>query len=372
MNLADHILAARGGEFDLLGIATSVGHYLERAERFEMADDVVFACNDLVRSKPSALNAALPMCRLPYPTMWIEYRGGLCGPNNRDSKTAPVPVRQGFLIESPLGDMEDLQGQVGWATCGWVHSELHDGSRDAINISPFSIYFDWRPDGDVRQNIRMMHAVMLERYPDPGGRPALKAIIDWFERRFLGNSAPEEIAKFFMTRTGWEKHSKDPKEIEALRESERHMLPGLSPHGVKVLAAIARHAANGDDPKADLRVVTNFLTDIQGEGPFIECFLAMLNSRNCIAREPVDYGKLNKARAKRGKGPLMSFTKTKLVLTRAQPRVADASGITREAARQHLVRGHFKIRRTGVYWWSPFLRGDGKLGTVKRAEYEVA
>lgn len=52
--------------------------------------------------------------------------------------------------------------------------------------------------------------------------------------------------------------------------------------------------------------------------------------------------------------------------------MADASGISREAARQHLVRGHFKIRRTGVYWWSPFLRGDGTRGTVKRVEYEVA
>jgi hypothetical protein len=216
---------------------------------------------------------------------------------------------------------------------------------------------------------------MLDRYPDPSGRAVLKAIIQWCERRFLGQSDPEAIASFFMSRSGWEKHSKDPKEIEALRESERHMLPGLSPHGVKVLVGIAQHVANGKDPDAGMRVIQNFLADIQGEGPFIECFLAMLNSRNCIEREPVDYAKLNRARGKRGKSPLMNYTKTKLVLTRAQRRVADAHGISREAARQHLVRGHFKIRTSskgaGVFWWSPHLRGDGQRGEVKRAEYEV-
>jgi hypothetical protein len=256
MNLADHILAARGGACDLLGTASSVGHYLQRAERFEMSDDVVFACSDLVKSKPSTLNAALPICRLPFPTMWIEYKGGLCGPNHRDDKTAPVPARQGFLIESPMGGMKELQGQVGWATCGWVHSELRDGSRDAINISPFAIYFDWRPDGDVRQSIRAMHEAMLANYPERNGRAALQAIIDWCQRRFLGRSDPDAIVAFFMRRSGWEKLSRDPKEVEALRESERHMLPGLSPHGVKVLVALARRA---DDDPAGARVVADFL-----------------------------------------------------------------------------------------------------------------
>src|SRR6185295_2908196 len=106
--------------------------------------------------------------------------------------------------------------------------------------------------------------------------------------------------------------------------------------------------------------------------------LAMLNSRNCVEREPVDLSRLNKARGKRGKQPLMSYTKTKLVLSRARARAADAQGISREAARQHLVRGHFKIRPPGkkgggggVFWWAPVLRGDVVKGEVERVEYEV-
>ena len=131
-----------------------------------------------------------------------------------------------------------------------------------------------------------------------------------------------------------------------------------------------------NNPEAAQSVLSNWLADIQGEGVFMECFLAMLNSRNCIDREPVDYSRLNKARHKRGKRPLLNYTKTKIVLSRSQARTAHARGIEREAARQHLVRGHFKIRinkRTGqggVFWWTSFLRGDPSK-SLPRKQYEV-
>jgi len=35
----------------------------------------------------------------------------------------------------------------------------------------------------------------------------------------------------------------------------------------------------------------------------------------------------------------------------------------------HLVRGHFKQRKSGLFWWNPFVRGKGKLN--KREAYEV-
>jgi hypothetical protein len=58
-------------------------------------------------------------------------------------------------------------------------------------------------------------------------------------------------------------------------------------------------------------------------------------------------------------------------MSRSQARIAAARGIDREAARAHLVRGHFKIRRTGVFWWSSFLRGDAGKGELKRQEYDA-
>jgi hypothetical protein len=38
--------------------------------------------------------------------------------------------------------------------------------------------------------------------------------------------------------------------------------------------------------------------------------------------------------------------------------------------RAHFVRGHFKARKSGVFWWSPHARGDLSRGMVAK-DYEV-
>jgi hypothetical protein len=40
------------------------------------------------------------------------------------------------------------------------------------------------------------------------------------------------------------------------------------------------------------------------------------------------------------------------------------------AIRSHFVMGHFKARKTGVFWWSPFVRGRKDVGEVVKT-YEV-
>jgi hypothetical protein len=334
-----------------------------------MSDDVVRACAELVNSKPSTLNAALPICRLPYNSMWIEYHGGVNADiNKRDPKTAPIPDRQGFLIEGP----PEYLGRVGYATLAWVHKDLQERAGFAPFTSPFAIYFDWREDGDVREIIRAAHRIFLEKFPNSDlERHALAGVIEWMEKIFLGKSQHDEVKRFFMIRHGWQKYVKDEKEIEAMRQAENHMLAGLSPHGVQLILQMTMATFANNNPDAARSIMSNWLADIQGEGVFMECFLAMLNSRNCIEREPVDLSRLNKARHKRGRRPLLSYTKTKIVLSRTQARTAHARGWDREAARLHLVRGHFKIRRTGVYWWTSFTRGDPRRGELKRQEYEV-
>jgi hypothetical protein len=44
-----------------------------------------------------------------------------------------------------------------------------------------------------------------------------------------------------------------------------------------------------------------------------------------------------------------------------------SQGVTSQRAdvEAHLVRGHFKRRKNGVYWWSPFIRGTGELKNRK-------
>jgi hypothetical protein len=95
-----------------------------------------------------------------------------------------------------------------------------------------------------------------------------------------------------------------------------------------------------------------------------------MNSRNAIEHRDVDLSGLNKARIKRGRPAFVPYQTTHLRLSQAQTRAFRAGLLTREQAGWHSVRGHFKVRKTGVYWWSPFGRGDpAKL--VQRQEYSV-
>jgi hypothetical protein len=111
--------------------------------------------------------------------------------------------------------------------------------------------------------------------------------------------------------------------------------------------------------------------DISGEAAFIQCAIALLNSRNCVTNEPVDLSKLNKARKTRGKSPLASYMITRLVLSKTQQRTAESLGLDRREAREHVVAGHFKVWKTGVYWWSSFKRGNPDL-TIPRKAYKVS
>jgi hypothetical protein len=357
MRLSDHFLAARGTGFDIGDFASSMAKQIIEAQRFEISDEVARACFQLVDSRPSALAAALPLCRLPYETMWLEWRGGLGNPTTC-RQYAPVPARQGMLIES-------MQGQVGMMTLGWVHT--HKEEVGSVNISPLAVYFDWRPDHDVRNSVRQAHRVFLAE-SNAEVRGWVEPYVETIEKKWLKNSTPQKVSRFFTGNDAWNKFADNPREIEAMLEMDRHLCPGLSPHGLLLIALCFASAATAD-------MLRNFLqaweADMQGEASWIECFLAMLNSKNpVVEHEQADLTKLNRARVRRGRSEFLPYQKTRLVLSRSQQRMADARGINHEAARQHLVRGHFKIRKTGVYWWSPFLRGD-PLRAIKRQEYEV-
>jgi hypothetical protein len=359
MTLADDILAASGGPLDLCGVLTSLGGVIKNAQRFRLTDEVARTCGDLAYSKPSTLNAALPLCRLPYSTIWIENRGGLGRYLNTDPGR-PVPLRQGVLVES-------TGAQTGVMTITWAHRvEQDDLDLDiAPSYSPFAIYFDWRTDGDVSDFVNATHARLLR---EADGDKYIALIIEGIGKRF---NADHSYAWTFeaMKKHGPEMalHAKDPKEVEAIREGKRHLSVGISPHAATFLRIAVRTTPPQEIPK----IFTSWLSDVAGEGPFVECFLAMLNSKNpCLAHTDIDLTRLNKSRTKKGRSALLSHVETRLHMSRGYLNRARAAGLTREQARGTTVRGHFKVRRTGVFWWSEFDRGD-QTRRVERKEYEA-
>lgn len=115
-------------------------------------------------------------------------------------------------------------------------------------------------------------------------------------------------------------------------------------------------------------MVQDALTEPQA----ITAALALLNSRNCVSIDPCpDQWRENRSRMRQGKKKLISYSTVRLSLSAAQERQARAAGATAEELRRHIVRGHFKVRRSGIYWWRPFFRGNPEIGTVIREGYEV-
>jgi len=167
--------------------------------------------------------------------------------------------------------------------------------------------------------------------------------------------------EFSETESRWKHLSGDEVEFQAYKELVRHseILP------VDFCVPFIR--------KYDLfpsrnKWAESFVDDVAGELPFVEAFLLLLNSRNIVSQQREDLSRLNKQRVKHKKPPLKEFITTRMSLSRVQSNKARAMGLDREAARLHMVRGHFKVRSSGVYWWGHHMRG-GKLASVTRREY---
>jgi hypothetical protein len=112
------------------------------------------------------------------------------------------------------------------------------------------------------------------------------------------------------------------------------------------------------------------LTDWTGEGSFLVATLALLNSKNVVESTPVSFEKKNKAAVKSGQLPLYDhhvLSITKRYIKRNMDLSTASDG---RKFRLHFVRGHFKVRRTGVFFWHDHSRGDSKLGHVHK-DYDL-
>lgn len=111
--------------------------------------------------------------------------------------------------------------------------------------------------------------------------------------------------------------------------------------------------------------------DWSGESMFILSTLALLNSVNTTEKQEVDLSKLNRSRVKRGVPPLETYHVLK-IHTKLKQRMAQRDreeGETRDVS-WHMVMGHFKVRKTGIFHWRPHARGDREHGVVTK-DYEV-
>lgn len=103
--------------------------------------------------------------------------------------------------------------------------------------------------------------------------------------------------------------------------------------------------------------------------PMLFALTLFMNAPQGLHQREVRHDRLNRARARRGRGPLLDHIEVNLPFPTAD--AARACGPSAPAAGQgagrrlHHVRGHLVRRGTTLYWRVPHLRGDMRSGLVR-------
>jgi hypothetical protein len=161
--------------------------------------------------------------------------------------------------------------------------------------------------------------------------------------------------------------SRDRKELAARDEIKRRFSGSLHSDYVLMLTSIpgikdrVQHTLKGHVEDVFRMFTTQILPS-----------LILMNCRNAVDREYVDApAKLNKARRAKGRPEIGPYNIVKLKLRPKQNRIYRERGYSGVQISGGLVMGHFKVRKTGVFWWSPYLRLGGPPPSVPRTVHMV-
>ena len=327
--LADD-LVANGAPGSCTDIGCSVP-VIARAQKFVLSAEFA-AVADALSEDYTGLVRVFDRCRLPYHETWIEVahaeRPNFINAALQSPLFQVKPQRVGFLLQATRDDLSAWKAHMFWSM--------------------------------------------------PGG---------------VGCSAAALAMKYDMTSPLNDDKDVTPEEAEALRRDMQDVVPNVSDHpgwtaaSTDVRVAMLQHTdpimtdyppplPTADIPPERYEEFYHILaqlarSDWAGEAAYLMAVIGLLNARNATAVETVNYHKLNRARSKRGKHPLFEHKVLKIMQRRMTRPHGDNAGRGDYAPmRGHFVRGHFKARKSGVYFWSPHARGYLSHGYIEK-EYHL-
>jgi hypothetical protein len=301
---------------------------IKRAQKFVLSAEFAAVAEELSNHYDGLLRL-FPHCRLPYPDMWFEVvqadRPQFSAASMHIPKLQMIPKRVGFLLTALRNDLSAWKAHLFWSVDGY-------GTSTSVAATTYDM-------------IRPIHH---------------------FTEVVLPPEAEEEIqigpvtVKNFGAHPGWEAATEAVRlaitnHTDLVISDARYVLPGLEevpPEEMGDVVRLTRHLARAD---------------WAGEGTFQLAVLGLLNARNATETVMVDQVRLNRARFKRGKAPLMEHKILKIAHRQVQRVYPDgARHATHAPMRGHFVMGHWKVRKSGIYFWRPFARGHFDHGTVTK------
>jgi hypothetical protein len=333
---------------------------IAKAERFVISDSVMEGALSVARKRPTSIIQAWDFVRPPYDRLWLEWdfrafsKARDDGDYESDDPNRPNPGRVGWLIERD-GSGNKYKGYT--ATFAWGQHIVEGGSRP--NVATFGINFYVGEEPEIPQ----------ERKDE-----LLKLASDHFGMTFKEPPKPraEDMMELLRGKKAIYTCPPDWAEAEAMCEVTRRLQLGACPYRMELMLAISRKHQSGEMSKAEFDQITAAARlDIEGEPIYLAALLILLNSKNATqASKPKTFDALNKKRKRFGKKPILSFVDVDIRLG-AEASRGGGSDEERAAMRRHWVRGHFKVRKTGCFWWSPYARGAAEAGEVRHRQYNV-
>lgn len=123
----------------------------------------------------------------------------------------------------------------------------------------------------------------------------------------------------------------------------------------------------------------NIANDVTEELAMAMRVALMLNAKNLKIVQAIEApAALNKKRKAKNRSVFYDYHTIDIFLTpdgtRVQRKKVNSSNLKYKLFRSnsglHAVIGHFKTRKTGIYWWNSFARGSSKHGVIKK-DYHV-
>lgn len=313
---------------------------LKHASLFVMDEQALAMTANVALTKPSSIVASLPFVNLPSPLTWIEYinlhvrqaTADLGSPNIRPENAGFFIQRSGYLMYLD----EDKETGRKDIIIEYVHKDrpfegkASDGREYITDIAPVIGRFSLADTDEYRPD----HFPAIPRDPNIPTSGKVRRYQEILDRN------PEEAAALaeLHSRFSWAPHP----DLTALARSVGAMM------GEDNVARIEEGQA-GDLERAFLNQVLPALI--------------LLNCRNAVEREVVPAPeKLNKKRVQKGRPPIREYETVKVHLSGSGRRALAKHGSSFTKARDGgLVIGHFKVRKTGIFWWGFHVRGGGPV-----------
>ena len=336
---------------------------IEQSQKFYLDSAFCQAACKLVQQHPKQILKTVELCRAPYPLMWIE-----CRVADRDfSVNADDPC---ITIEGE--DVRLNKKTFESARCGWLLRELAPGCFELHAIQEKIACAD---EGvEVGIAIPLLHiffvneGIAINRYADiiktiaPHDANARAMIDTEFRTRAINEQYKERTHDRF--------EGKDAETINMVYSMSTTM--------------ISRYLTNDlvkgmMDYGYDLYKLMDWsATMLEGDDFFMRAVLALMNSKTHVNVNRVDCEDVNRRRRKKGKSTFFSHNTVKFQPTIKQYEAMKQSGMSEAEISAHLVRGHFKLRKSKegghkYFWWNPFVRGNAVAGVVtKDYQFEEA